>query len=243
METLKKFFRMMKWWEYIFLVSFYVAIITVSIVFKTNVVLALYSIIGATGIFLTSKGMVSGQVVGLLSLFLFCTSCFFNRFYGEIICAAVITFPCYVYSIVTWIKTKKKGSDVISINRNIKWFEYVIVVCLVLCLSVGIYFLLKKFDTANLIVSTISTSLGVIAGYFQARRCEYNFALYLVCNVISIVLWFSTINEGNLSNLPMIITYFVYLCLSVYGTINWIRLKRKQKREELNCEISLEIEK
>ena len=242
MEILRNFFKQIKWWEYLYLAIYFIAIIVVAILFKTDVFVTLFSVVGVLSVFFVAKGMVIGNFIGVVSLTFFCVSCFFNSFYGEIICAGLITLPSYLFSIYTWSKSKKKKSYVLRINNKIKWFEYVVAIVVAMVLAVGIYFLLRAFDTANLIVSTISTTLGLVAGYFMVRRSEYTFVFYNICNVISIVLWCSTFKDGNLTNLPMILTYFEYLFLNTFGLVNWIRLKRKQKSEEKFADTQKSVE-
>ena len=105
---------------------------------------------------------------------------------------------------------------------------------LVFALSFGSYYLLKAFNTSFLIISTISLSLACIKGYLQVRRSELNFIFGLISRVITFVLWFNIVLQGNLGYIPTATTYAIYFTLEVFGLIVWLKLKKKQKNEKID---------
>ena len=107
-------------------------------------------------------------------------------------------------------------------------------------LSVGVYFLLKAFNTAYLVVSTIATMCGMLSGYLSIRRCEFNFLMYAVSNMITIVLWCLSIMQNSLVNLPILVAFCVQFLLNCFGLLNWIRIKRLQSKED-NFDVILKI--
>lgn len=241
MTKLVDFFKNIKWWEYLYLSIYFVVAITLGIVFKSGYIIILNSLLCIVGFFFIAKGIAIGNVFGIVSLVFYCANSFFNKFYGEIIYSVIFTFPAYVVSLYTWISTRKRGSKVVSVNRTFSALEWILTLLVSGAVSVGIYYLLQAFDTSNLVVSTISTALGMLAGYLMARRCEFSFLFFIVGDVICAVLWISSLQGGNFSTLPTVMQYVILFFINCFGLFNWIRLKRAQNKDGDNVERMLEI--
>lgn len=230
-----------KWWEYLFLSLYFVGVFAVGIVFKSGFLILCNVVLSVISNFLVAKGLFVGNVFGIINGAVYCTIAYFNHFYGEIVSMLIITIPSYCLSLYTWGKTKKKGSQVLSVNKGIGKLEWILAILFSCALAVGIYFLLQAFGTANLIVSTISTTINMFAGYLIIRRSEINFLVFVFCNIINIVLWLSSVSQNNLSNLPIICVYFLFVFINSFGFYNWIRLKNKQNKENNCVEIMISI--
>ena len=140
----------------------------------------------------------------------------------------VITIPVYLISVITWLKNRSSENDEVTVNK-LSVMELVILLISSIPLFAIIFFVLRALNTANLVVSTISLTLGAIASYLLMRRCEYNFIFYILLNVTGIALW-TTITIRDLSNLPTVISYSISVFLNITGLINWIKMKKSQQK-------------
>ena len=99
---------------------------------------------------------------------------------------------------------------------------------LTVAVTIGSYFLLQAFGTANLLTSTVSVATSFVAVYLTWLRSPWYALGYAANDVVLVVLWvlifltiraFSKINEraGDLL-IPYIlwVTFAAYLNLGVY---------------------------
>ncbi len=89
------------------------------------------------------------------------------------------------------------------------------------------YFVLKYFNTANLIPSTISVTTSFVAVYFVFRRSPLYAVGYAANDVVLIVLWTMASFE-NVSYIPVAVCFAAFLANDIYGFINWQRMAKRQ---------------
>lgn len=226
MNAIKKYFNQIKWYEYVYMTIFIVLLITLGVIYHSNVLILANSIIGICAIFNLAKGLVLGNFLSALQTILYCVICYFNSYYGEIISGVCITLPICFISIVTWLKNKDE-ENVVKVTNKVKLKEWTILFIVVMIISFIMYFVLQALNTQDLLVSTFSVAFLSVAGYLLARRCEYNFIFYIICNMVCVVLWSLTVfGRGDLTSLPTLVCYIIFLILNCFGLFNWIRLKK-----------------
>lgn len=93
---------------------------------------------------------------------------------------------------------------------------------------VGYYFLLKVFNTNNLLVSTFSIVASIIATYLTARRSEYGFISFIINDIILIALWSIPVVKGNMTIIPVLLCPILLLINDIYGVYNWKKIKSTQ---------------
>lgn len=227
---MKKFFENIKWYEWVMMAVFAVTLVAVSVVERSSAVVICNSLIGIVAVFFVSKGLIVGQILGIVQGIVYCILSAQNRYFGEVIVCACVTIPLYLIAIFTWIKNRQ-DANVVQVNkRNFGLLEWVITLVVMTVVGVGVYFLLKAFNTANLVLSTFSVVFTMTAGYLLVRRCEYSFVFYMISNMICIGLWTSlTVSTGDMSLLPTALCYCIFLILNIFGIANWAKLKKTQK--------------
>ena len=228
-EKLKEFFRNWTIFEICLLVLSPIIVLTVGIVFHSDALTIITSIVGICCALLLAKGFVLGQFFGVSIVVLYSIVSFRNAFYGEMIIYIVIMLPMYIWGIIEWIKHKNNRTGSVEVN-TIKWKEWLIISLCAVAIFVGFYFLLKTLNTSELIISTLSVVDNVFAVYLLARRSRYGFVSYIMNDLILIVLWGIPVIQGNLLVLAMLINPIVNLVNDSYGVVNWTKLQRKQRR-------------
>lgn len=197
------------------------------IVFKSDLLTVSCSLVGIVTALLLAKGKNLGQVFGLLITILYSIVSFKNKYYGEVLIYALLMLPMYIIGIITWINHKNEKTNSVEIN-SIKKKEWVIVSCVFILVFVGIYFLLKYFNTNELIVSTISVLASLFTVYLQIRRSKYSFSFYILNDIILIFLWGIPVIHGNYVLFPMLLNPTINLINDIYGFYNWKKTENIQ---------------
>ena len=200
----------------------------VGIFFKSDLLTTSCSIVGIITALLLAKGKNLGQVFGLLITILYSIVSFKNKYYGEVLIYALLMLPMYVIGIITWINHKNKKTNSVEIN-SIKKKEWIIVSFVFALVFVGIYYLLKVFNTNELIVSTISVLASLFAVYLQIRRSKYSFSFYIVNDIILMFLWGIPVVRGSFILFPMLLNPTINLINDTYGFYNWKKTEKIQK--------------
>lgn len=201
---------------------------TLGIVFKSQLITILSPIIGNITVLLLAKGKKYGQPLGGISTILYSIVSYKNRYYGEMLINICVMLPIFILGTITWFTHNNKKTNSVEIN-TISSKEWTIVSLLLIVIFIGVYFLLKAFNTNELFVSTMSVTSCLFANYLQMRRSKYSFGFYLVDDVILTILWLSPIIHGNLLFMPMMISTTINFISDLYGFINWKRTEIIQR--------------
>ena len=101
-------------------------------------------------------------------------------------------------------------------------------VMLTMAVTVAFYFILKAFDTANLLISTFSITTSFGAAYLTMRRSPYYALWYAANDIVLIVLWTLAAIE-DISYVSVIICFVAFLINDIYGFINWRKMEKRQR--------------
>ena len=222
---------MLKEWnrlEKILLFGSIILVSIVAIIFKSDLLTTLCSIVGIITALLLAKGKNLGQLFGILITILYSIVSFKNKFYGEVIIYFLLMLPMYIIGIISWFKHHNKETNTVNVNK-INWKEWTGVSVISVVVFIGIYFLLKSFNTEELIVSTLSVVASLFAVYLQIRRSRFSFYFYVINDVILIILWGIPVITGNLLLIPMVFNPVINLINDIYGIFNWKKLEKRQK--------------
>lgn len=215
----------------IILWCFSAALIVVSfIIFERKSIPTLAaSLIGVTSLILSAKGNPTGQLLIVIFSILYGIISFNLSYYGEMITYLGMTAPMAVFALISWLKNPYKGNRTeVKVNR-LKKAEIPILILLTAAVTVLFYFILKAFNTANLIPSTISVTTSFIAVYLTFRRSAFFAAAYAANDMVLIVLW-AMAALRNKSYLSVVICFIVFLINDIYGFVNWLKIRKRQEK-------------
>lgn len=199
----------------------------VGIIFKSDLLTTICSIVGIITALLLAKGKNLGQIFGLLIVALYSIVSFKSGYYGEVIIYLFIMFPMYVVGIVSWIRHQNKDTNTVEVNK-IKFKEWIIVLFTSIVCFIGIYFLLRVFNTKQLFISSISVIDSLFAIYLGVRRSKYSFYFYVVNDLILILLWGIPVVTETTILIPMVFNPLINLINDLYGIYNWKKLEKIQ---------------
>lgn len=197
---------------------------------KENVLTLIASLIGVTSLIFSAKGNPLGQVLIIVFSVLYGIISFTFSYYGEMITYLGMTAPMSVAALISWLKNPYQGKKTeVKINR-LKQKEVMVLSTLTLAVTVIFYFILKAFNTANLLPSTLSVATSFIAVYLTARRSAFFAVAYAANDIVLIVLWLLA-SLCDISYLSVVICFAVFLANDIYGFINWSRMRKRQESE------------
>ena len=200
--------------------------IAVCTILHSSWVVVLNSLLGLTTIFLLSQGYILGNIIGILQLITYCYLTITNRIYGELVEIFLITLPAYIFSFYTW--GKSSNSNILKPQKNISTKNWCIVVSISTCLSLAMYFVFNAFGTQSLIFSTIIFGINCVSGYLKVKRVKYTFVFNLAAYAVSLAMWSVFAFNGDLSYLPVMLNYVVYIVFCVLGLFNWTKIGKAQ---------------
>lgn len=194
---------------------------------SSDILTIIASLIGVTALIFVAKGYVFGQVLTVIFAVFYGIISFYFKYYGEMITYLCMTSPIAVFSIITWAKNPFQKTAEVEVN-NLNRKQIGILVVSIITITIAFYFILKRLGNANLIISTVSVATSFTASYFTLLRSPFYAIGYAANDVVLIVLWILAAVE-NISYLPMVLCFFMFLLNDFYGFFNWRRMKQRQE--------------
>ena len=208
--------------ELCILITGIVLIIGSGLYCKSTWIAIVSSITGVSCAMMQAKGKVSSQFIGLLLVVLYSILSFQNRYYGEVIIYVFIMLPLFISGIISWINNVDKKTNIVE-EYKITKKEWMILTIVSIVIFVGLYNLLKLFNTSQLFVSTLSMVTSLFATYLVARRSKYGFLFYIGNDIILFILWGIPVIQGAWLLVPMLVNPIVCLINDCYAWFSWTK--------------------
>ncbi len=194
-----------------------------------DVLTLIASLIGVTALVFVSKGYVLGQVLTVVFAVFYGIISFHFRYYGEMLTYLCMTSPIALATVFEWLRHPYKKSAEVEVRRMTKK-QVAVMLFISVIITVIFYFILKALGNANLLFSTISITTSFLASYMTFMRSPYYAIGYSANDVVLIILWIMASVE-NISYLPMIACFVMFLANDLYGFINWRRMEKRQNAD------------
>lgn len=187
------------------------------------------TLIGVTALIFVARGDVWGQILTVVFSVLYAITSYSFRYYGEMITYMGMTAPIAVFSIVTWLKNPSaEEKNTVQISRlNRKTALIMVFSCAAVTTVLG--YILKILDTPNLVISVISIVTSYLASYLMMCRNSYYALAYAANDIVLIILWVLA-SLDNISYLPMIACFAMFLANDIYGFVSWKKREKRQKK-------------
>lgn len=207
---------------------------------RENFLTLLASLVGATSLIFVAKGNPIGQLLMIIFSVLYGIISFTFSYYGEMITYLGMTAPMALFAMISWLRNPYKGNKAeVEVNR-LKIGEIVFMVILTAAVTFVFYFILKFFNTANLLPSTLSVTTSFIAVYLTFRRSAYYALAYAANDIVLICLWVMASIE-DVSYLSVAVCFVMFFANDIYGFMNWRKMHRRQQVENADFNVYEEI--
>ena len=203
-------------------------------IFGGNGILTLIaSILGVTSIIINAKGEPLGQLIMVFFSLMYGYISFSFSYYGEMITYLGMTMPMAAFSYISWLRNPfKEGKTEVRVN-TLSALEVGFMILLTGAVTFVFYFILRHFNTANLIPSTLSVATSFAAVYLTFRRSEYFSLIYAMNDIVLVILW-TLAAFSDTSYISVVICFAMFLVSDIYGFISWKKMKNRQKESELS---------
>ncbi|MGN0586114.1 MAG: nicotinamide riboside transporter PnuC [Oscillospiraceae bacterium] len=187
------------------------------------------SLVGVTSLIFCAKGNPFGQILMIIFSLLYGIISYNFAYYGEMVTYVGMTMPMAVISLVSWLKNPYNGNkSEVAVNR-ISAKETAFMCTLTAAVTAAFYFILRAFDTANIIPGTLSVTTSFIAVYLTFRRSTFFAAAYAANDVILIILW-TLASFEDMQYIPVTVCFAAFLANDIYGFINWRAMEKRQMK-------------
>lgn len=160
-------------------------------------------------------GIINAAIYGVIM--------FLDKIYGTAIYDIFYCIPVMIYTFFTWgNKTKKVEISTYS-NKDR---------CKLIISSLGLvliyYIISTKLGVNYAIADAFMIVLGAFGMYITSKKKVEQWYFFIATNISNIILWIIKCNE-SISNLPLLVMWFVYLINNCYGLYTWNK-KLKEKK-------------
>ena len=148
-------------------------------------------------------------------------------YYGEMITYLFMSAPAAVASLIAWLRNPYEETDEVRVRTYLSARLIIWLVILSAAVTVIFYFILSAFNTSSLIFSTLSVTTSFFAAALTFLRSPYYALGYAANDIVLIVLWvLATLDD--VSYLPMIFCFIMFLVNDLYGYFNWRKMQKRQ---------------
>ncbi len=187
------------------------------------------SLVGVTSLIFNAKGNPFGQVLMIVFSILYGIISWSFAYYGEMITYLGMTAPMALIALVSWLKHSYNGNKREVRVHHLRQGEAFFMLVLTFLVTVAFYFILKYFNTANLIPSTLSIATSFLGAYLTFKRSPLFALAYAANNIVLILLWILAAFHES-SYISVIVCFFTFLLNDLYGFWSWVKMERRQKK-------------
>ena len=185
------------------------------------------SLIGVTSLIFNAKGNPFGQLLMIIFSLLYGIISYTFAYYGEMITYLGMTMPMAIFALISWLKNPYKGNKAEVKVNTISKKETVFMYIGTAMVTILFYFILKFFNTANIVPSTLSVTTSFLAVYLTFRRSPYFAIAYAANDIVLIILWVLA-SMYDIRYISVVVCFIAFLANDIYGYISWQKMRRKQ---------------
>lgn len=182
---------------------------------------------GVTSLIFAAKGNVWGQVLMILFSILYGIISFRFRYWGEMMTYLGMTLPMAVWSTITWIENSSENNgNEVQIQSLSK--KHIVALCISgIIVTAVFYYILKSFNTPNIIFSTISIITSFIAASLTMLRSSYYAVWYAANDIVLIILWVLA-SLKDPAYIPVVVNFSIFFMNDMYGFMSWKQRELEQ---------------
>lgn len=196
-----------------------------------DVVGSVASVAGVLCVVLVAKGSIWNYVFGIVNVSLYAWISYKAALYGD---AALNAFYYVPMQFIGWWQWRRRGAAMSDMEadghgvqvkaRRFTWEQRVILAagCIVAVTAVG--FILKELGDPQPFKDSTTTVLSIVAQALMALAFMEQWALWIITNIVSVVMWTICVVRGEAHAEVMVIMWTFYLLNSINGFRVWLKL-------------------
>ena len=201
---------------------------------NVDIVGSVAGIAGVLCVVLVAKGNIWNYLFGIINVSMYAYISYKASLYGDAALNALYYVPM---QFIGWWQWRKRGAAVSEAEaggagvqvkaRRFTWHQRAILAlgCAAGVIAVG--YVLKHFGDPQPFKDSATTVLSIVAQALMALAFMEQWALWIITNVISVVMWCICVIRGEAHAAVMVIMWVFYLLNSLNGFRVWLKLSRK----------------
>ncbi len=195
------------------------------------------SLAGITGVLcvvLVAKGSIWNYLFGLINVSLYAYISYKASLYGDAGLNALYYLPM---QFIGWWQWRKRGAAVSKAEadengvqvkaRRFNWRQRAVLAFSCTAAVVAMGFVLKDLGDPQPFKDSATTVLSIVAQALMALAFMEQWALWIITNVISVIMWSICVARGEAHAGVMVIMWVFYLLNSINGLRVWLKLSKK----------------
>lgn len=208
--------------------SVMVIIISFCVFDRINYMTLCASLIGVTSLIFNAKGNPFGQLLMVVFSLLYGIISYTFSYYGEMITYLGMTMPMAIFALISWLKNPYNGNKAEVKVNSIGKRENVCMWIVTFVVTFLFYLILKCFNTANIIPSTISVTTSFLAVYLTFRRSPYFALAYAANDIVLIILWILA-SLYDIRYVSVVVCFIAFFANDIYGFVSWRKMNTRQQ--------------
>ena len=194
---------------------------------------SLAAITGVLCVVLVAKGSIWNYLFGLVNVSLYAYISYKASLYGDAGLNALYYLPM---QFIGWWQWRKRGAAISEAEadgrgvqvkaRRFNWRQRAVLALSCTAAVVTMGFVLKEVGDPQPFKDSATTVLSIVAQALMALAFMEQWALWIITNVISVVMWAICVVRGEAHAGVMVIMWVFYLLNSVNGMRVWLKLSK-----------------
>ena len=194
------------------------------------------SIAGITGVLcvvLVAKGSIWNYLFGLVNVSLYAYISYKASLYGDAVLNAFYYVPMQFIGYWQW---RKRGAAILEAEaggggvqvkaRRFTWGQRFILAASCAAAVIAVGFILKHFGDPQPFKDSTTTVLSIVAQALMALAFMEQWALWIITNIVSVIMWVICVMRGDAHAGVMVIMWSFYLLNSINGLRVWLKLSK-----------------
>jgi len=189
------------------------------------------SVAGVLCVVLVAKGSIWNYLFGIVNVSLYAWISYKAALYGD---AALNAFYYVPMQFIGWWQWRKRGASMSEMEadgrgvqvkaRRFTWSQRAILAagCLAAVAAGG--FILRELGDPQPFKDSTTTVLSIVAQALMALAFMEQWALWIITNIVSVVMWCICVARGEAHAGVMVIMWVFYLLNSINGFRVWLKL-------------------
>ncbi|MBR2065389.1 MAG: nicotinamide mononucleotide transporter [Bacteroidales bacterium] len=194
------------------------------------------SLAGITGVLcvvLVAKGSIWNYLFGLVNVSLYAYISYKASLYGDAVLNAFYYLPMQFIGYWQWrrrgaaISEAEAGGNGVQVKaRRFTWGQRVLLAVSCASAVVAVGFILKHFGDPQPFKDSTTTVLSIVAQALMALAFMEQWALWIITNIVSVIMWVICVMRGEAHAGVMVIMWVFYLLNSINGLRVWLKLSK-----------------
>ena len=203
-----------------------------------DVVGSIAGIAGVLCVVLVAKGSIWNYLFGIVNVSMYAYISYKAALYGD---AALNAFYYVPMQFIGWWQWRKRGAAMsesaadgagVQVKaRRFSWRQRAVLAvgCAAVVIAGG--FILRYFGDPQPFKDSTTTVLSIVAQALMALAFMEQWALWIITNVVSVVMWSICVARGEAHAAVMVIMGVFYLLNSLNGFRVWLKLSRSSQSD------------